>query len=347
MVWIGPYRSYDQQLSEISTENGKSVFVEWRYNEMNKSTQMDTMGEESSLEYRLVDQKNNVLHPWTNTGVNSVLRPNIVEDARRHFEKPYFYDGNTITSRIIPSRRPVDLSVVSGAKILLFGEVHDSDSTKIFLSKHLSELRGLDYTHMGLEMVPSRLQRNLDQFFRSGDIGDLSEVAAFLNTSWQYGNDGTGNVYLSLIIEAQKHGIRIVALDMNEHSDDQVVREKHIMQRLRGAIAHRSHKLFALMGRYHACSEDIRLQLRSTGIETISITTGFKGADDLVSKFAREAGVHREIFMIEASGYRFGGKTAPFDVLIHLPQLEENSGKIEKLRNMIDARLKSLSPAPR
>lgn len=349
MVWTGPYRSKDQWLSEIALKDGKTSFFEWRYNEVNGSTQMDTPEEEFSLQYRLVDQKKEILQPWTNAGMTSVLSPEIVEEAREQLSKrPFFFDGTTMLSHVIPLRKPVDLSSIGKTRVLLFGEHHDSDSTKVFLVQLLPELKALGYTHMGMEMVPENLQRDLDFFFKSGDIRKLSKVKTFLDEKWKYGDDGTGRRYFDLIVEAQKLGIRTIALDVREadyetiktETNLQEIREKQMDKMMREVIrSNDGSRLFALMGNYHACSERIRSALGPDNHRVASFTTGFVGANELLSKMAQEANVHREAFMVEAAGYRFPRGRAPFDIQIHLPQTEVDASYafLQQLQKGFDA----------
>src|ERR1035438_2862681 len=59
---------------------------------------------------------------------------------------------------------PINLAKVAGdADVLLVADDHTQAEIKTFLADHLQELRGLGFSSLGIEMLPSHFQSDLDR----------------------------------------------------------------------------------------------------------------------------------------------------------------------------------------
>ncbi|MBD8192476.1 membrane-targeted effector domain-containing toxin [Pseudomonas fluorescens] len=97
---------------------------------------------------------------------------------------------------------------------LVIGEVHSDQSSKAFLIKHMSTFEQLGVKTLYFEHLPSDLfQRDLDTFFKTALLNrKLEQYLAALNRGHMLGYEG-GSHFTAVIEKANKHGIRIKALD--------------------------------------------------------------------------------------------------------------------------------------
>lgn len=96
------------------------------------------------------------------------------------------------------------------SKVIFFGERHTDQNIKFFVRDQLASLKSQGITILALEMFNSTSQIYLDAFL-SGQLS-LSELQKILETQWHYESAG----YVALIVEAQRLGLKIIALDDRE-----------------------------------------------------------------------------------------------------------------------------------
>lgn len=252
-------------------------------------------------------------------------------------EKSPFGSRERLTQFMKTDRGLVDYKqMVANTRVLALGETHTREITKEEVIDHIEQFKDLGFTHFGMEVFGTDAQQALDEYQSNGDKKDV--LIEYLKKGFGGWSPRAGELYLQMVNEAKRAGMRVIGIDLPKSEQDQYPREGSDRDHKRDErMAHTvsevlaqnpENKVVTFTGTAHAGIEGAVMAglLASSGVEitTVSISGGSPSDRTLVEQSAVEAGIDKERFMI-ACRSRFKDSPTPYDWIIHLPQVEQET----------------------
>ncbi len=250
----------------------------------------------------------------------------------------------TLVEYLQKEKIPVNVSkmVKPTTKLIAFGEVHMREGAKREVIDNLQVLRGIGFTHLGMEMFTVDQQPVLDEYQTNGSR--RGEIETMIANSYGNYSPNAGKLYLSMLDRAIQVGIHVVALDLpkSERTENtiemQAKRDRLMADTVKGILtADPNNRMIAYTGTYHALKSETIMAgiLEKEGIETI--TVGIQGGRTEKSQIdfaVQKAGITDERFMFPVRA-KVPDTAPPVDWVIHLPENEPETD-IEKLSGSLE-----------
>lgn len=266
-----------------------------------------------------------------------------------------FGDREQLREYIRKERQPVDYSrmVTPTTRVLALGEAHTREITKREVIDHIKQFRDLGFTHFGMEVFGTEAQPILDEYQKTG--GRKEELMEHIRKGFGGWSPNAGELYLKAVDEAKRVGMRVVAIDLPMSEQEQYKsggmdrghkRDDRMSQTVQAILNENpEHKVVTLTGSGHAGKSDNEMAglLAASGVEivTAAILGGSPTRRTWFESSAIDVGVATERFM-SACLAKFPDSRTPYDWIIHLPQVEAETGHERTIREA-DKRLEAIT----
>ena len=226
---------------------------------------------------------------------------------------------------------PTDWSkiVTPATEVLVLGESHPRENAKGLIIGVLSKLKAQGFTHLAMEVLGADIQTDVDDYLETGRKREKLEEYICKHYCW---SPNAVELYLKMIDQAKKLGIRVVGIDSpNSNKDPEMAAEVDHLFSHQGQDV----RVIAYVGSNHAKKLPGAMAgiLTAGGRQVISVRIcgGSSIEDSLTDSYARSQGLEGKEFLFD---YR--NTEVPFDWAMHLPQVEEAT---EYEKNIIFFRL--------
>ena len=250
-----------------------------------------------------------------------------------------FKSIDEVVTYIKESRQSVSYHqmVSPDTRVFALGETHNMIGSRIEAVIALDEFYKLGFTHLGIEMLDTSMQKILDKYCVDGT--GREEIYSHLDRNFRW-IVSSADEYMQIIDKAKSLGMKIIALDLPSEQRNVLPREE-ILRKRDEEMAKRtmdvlnesdSNKVVTFSGKVHAgYTGTVMTQLlRKSGIEVVSAhIIGDSDTTGYLEEAALQAGVSNERFMFTARARFPKSKTAPSaDFVIHLPQINKNQSNL-------------------
>ncbi|KYG64040.1 hypothetical protein AZI86_14640 [Bdellovibrio bacteriovorus] len=179
------------------------------------------------------------------------------------FEGTFCETLRYIQPKLVPLRAPSQ--IFAEAQVILLGDTHPNVLIKKWLSRNLSEMKAMGFTHVALEALNSESQNILDGYGK-GSVS-RAQLVSLVAADWGW----IPEEHVKMIDTILAAGLKVVAIDNRNELDragygnDIQRRNDHMSMQLESVLSHPdAGRIVVLTGKLHSA-----LVSEETGIATI------------------------------------------------------------------------------